>query len=374
MTAPSSSTTSTARGVRLHRATPEFDASAKPEEFEYADPFADRAPRTYERITWTSETIDLGVAAHSVVASWEAHTPGHTWIEVSVRGTEPETPWLILARWAETSTEIHRTTVPGQKSDAYAVTDDEVTIAAGHEWRGAQVRVALVRPQGASEPWPTVRGVALLASTLLDDISGADSAPSGVAHAIDVPTHSQQLYRDQRPEFDHGGQNWCSPTSMTMVLEHWGVRLPEEPAVPYAAEHTYDYNYGGTGNWPFNTAFAARFGLTAYVTRLRSLAEAERFTRAGIPLVLGVVFTADQLDGAGYDTKGHLLVLVGFDEVGDPIVNDPASHRERSNDAVRTTYRRDQFLAAWQQRGAGVAYVVHPHDHVVPTPDEGSGW
>ncbi|HLR85124.1 MAG TPA: peptidase C39 family protein [Nocardioidaceae bacterium] len=365
MTSPSPAAPATSRDVRLSRRTPEFDLEAMPEPFEYVDPFGDLSARTYERLTWTSAPIDLGVAAHSVVASWEARTPGRTWIELSVRGTDPETPWLVLARWAETDVEIHRTTVPGQKSDAYAVTDDEIVIPDDHRWRQAQVRVALVRPQG-SDDWPSVTDVTLLASTRLVDETDAMSQPSGIAHAIDVPAYSQQLYRDQRPELGGGGQNWCSPTSMTMVLEHWGTRLPADPAVPYAAEHTYDHNYGGAGNWPFNTAYAARFGLTAYVTRLRSLAEAERFTRAGIPLVLGVAFDADQLDGAGYETKGHLLVLIGFDENGDPIVNDPASHRERSNEAVRTTYRRDQFLKAWQVRASGVAYVVHPRDYPVP--------
>lgn len=370
---PGSAVVTTPRQVRLQRFVPEFGASTTPELFEHTDPFGAAGPRTYERLTWTSEIIDLGVAARSVVASWEARTPDRTWIEVAVRGTVPETPWLVLARWAETSAEIHRTTVPGQKTDAYAVTDDEVVLPHGGEWRRAQLRVSCVRPPDANE-WPTVHGLAVLASTRLDDVSSADSEPSGVAHAIDVPPHSQQLYRDQLPALDGGGQNWCSPTSVTMVLEYWGISLPDDPAVPYSAEHTYDHNYGGAGNWPFNTAYAARFGLTAYVTRLRSLAEAELFTRAGIPLVLGVAFTADQLDGAGYDTRGHLLVLVGFDERGDPIVNDPASHRVPSNDAVRTTYRRDQFLTAWQSRSAGIAYVIHPRDYAVPPSKDEANW
>lgn len=361
----------TARRARLHRLTPRFGGD--PEPFEYADPYGDARPRAYECLTWSSEPVDLDLAARSVVASWEATTPGNGWIEVAVRGTQPETPWLVLARWAETNEEIHRTTVPGQKSDVYTVTDDEVTIAADHAWQQAQIRIAVVRPRGSTQRWPSVSGVALLVSTTLDGF-GADSEPSGVAHALDVPPYSQQLYRDQRPQLDGGGQNWCSPTCMTMVLEYWGVRLPEEPAVPYSAAHTYDHNYEGAGNWPFNTAYAARFGLNAFVTRLRSLAEAELFTRAGIPLVLGVAFAADQLDGAGYDTNGHLMVLIGFDEHGNPICNDPASHRTHSNDAVRTTYRRDQFLAAWQYRSSGIAYVVHPRGFALPRGTSEVNW
>lgn len=29
-----------------------------------------------------------------------------------------------------------------------------------------------------------------------------------------------------------------------------------DPSVDYAARYTYDYNYQGTGNWPFNTAYS----------------------------------------------------------------------------------------------------------------------
>lgn len=29
-----------------------------------------------------------------------------------------------------------------------------------------------------------------------------------------------------------------------------------DPSVDYAARDTYSYNYQGTGNWPFNTAYS----------------------------------------------------------------------------------------------------------------------
>ena len=41
--------------------------------------------------------------------------------------------------------------------------------------------------------------------------------------------------------------------------------------VPEAAAGTYDWVYRGTGNWPFNTAWAADRGLDAFVTRLYGL-------------------------------------------------------------------------------------------------------
>ena len=110
-----------------------------------------------------------------------------------------------------------------------------------------------------------------------------------------------------------------------------------DPQVDHAAANTYDWNYDGTGNWPFNTAYAGRYGLESFVTRLRSLTEAEKFIAAGIPLVVSVSFKENELTGSGYSTNGHLMVIRGFTAQGDVIVNDPASHLDQSNAAVRTT-------------------------------------
>src|SRR3981081_4657697 len=138
-----------------------------------------------------------------------------------------------------------------------------------------------------------------------------------------------------------------------MVVEFWG-RGPRaddmawvdggyaDPSVDFAARATYDAAYRGTGNWPFNSAYAARFGLAAFVTQLRSLAEAERFVRAGIPLVASISARPGELDRflfAG-GTNGHLVVIVGFDASGRPIVNDPAAW---ANSGVRHVYDRAQF-------------------------------
>src|SRR5205085_12613026 len=95
-----------------------------------------------------------------------------------------------------------------------------------------------------------------------------------------------------------------------------------DPQVDFAARGVYDWNYHGTGNWPFNTAYAASRGLSAFVTRLRSLAEAERFIAAGIPVIASVSFSSGALSGAPIaSTAGHLLVIVGFTSTGDVVVN-----------------------------------------------------
>jgi hypothetical protein len=147
------------------------------------------------------------------------------------------------------------------------------------------------------------------------------------------------------------------------------ARFPDRFVVQ-AARHVFDYAYGGAGNWAFNTAYAGRHGVEAFVTRLRSLTEAETFIAAGIPLAATVSFTEATLTGAGYATEGHLLIIVGFTTDGDVICNDPASHSIASNDEVRVVFDRSEFERVWLGSAGGVVYVVHPHDLALPPPPD----
>jgi hypothetical protein len=168
------------------------------------------------------------------------------------------------------------------------------------------------------------------------------------------------------------------------LLEHWG-RAPGavesawvghelDPAVVHGVRRVFDRAYGGAGNWAFNTAYAGARGLRAYVTRLRDLTEAEAFVAAGVPLVVSVSFREDELDGAGYETSGHLLTVVGFTTEGDVVSNDPNSHRVPSIEQVRTVYRRDQFERVWLGSDGGLAYVMHPDDVTLPDPPPEPNW
>ena len=62
-------------------------------------------------------------------------------------------------------------------------------------------------------------------------------------------------------------------------------------------------------------------------------------------------------------TNGHLLVLVGFDPKGNPIVNDPAFP---SNEEVQSTYVRAEFEPLWLQTSGGTVYLIYPAGHSFP--------
>jgi uncharacterized protein YvpB len=225
-----------------------------------------------------------------------------------------------------------------------------------------------------------------MASRLPDDKKVAVS-PLGGAEGIvlDVPAYSQETHIGQYPQWDGGGEAWCSATSTAMVLDYYGAGPTAaemawvdpsytDPQVDHAARSVFDYAYDGAGNWPFNTAYAGTRGLDAFVTRLRSLTEAEQFIKAGIPLVASLSFKKSDLPGAGYGTNGHLMVIVGFDQAGNVVVNDPASHLIASNDAVRTTYDRESFENAWVPHSGGIVYVIHPADGPLPPAGPQANW
>jgi len=351
----------------------------------FADPHRDGRTVSFEQATWTSPEVAPEFPVTEIIASWNATTPAGTWLEVEVAATMDDgtrTKWYVLGRWAESDQDISPTSVPGQGDEFANVTQDTVTVRPGRTISSYQVRLNLLRETG-SEVTPSVTLVGAMASAVAHGTTGPRS-PSGGAEGIviEVPAYSQMLHRGEYPQWDNGGQSWCSPTSTMMVLGHWDRGpTPEDYAwvdrgyhdrfIDYAARHTYDHDYRGAGNWSFNTAFAARYGMVAYVTRLRSLTEAEQFIKAGIPLVVSVSFRKDQLDGAGYDTEGHLLTLTGFDEDGNVVSNDPASHGIASNDEVRTTYDREQFENVWRTPTGGIVYVIHPPGVDLPPPPEG---
>lgn len=146
----------------------------------------------------------------------------------------------------------------------------------------------------------------------------------------------------------------CSPTSLAMVMDYWGKRLPTA-AVARAVQDRGSSLYG---NWPLNVAFAARRGLPGHVARLEGLEALQDEIAAGRPVVASVTFGPGELEGAPLTkTAGHLLVVAGFTPDGDVIALDPAAGRRSQ---ARRVYRRGQFARAWLENKRGLAYVLGP--------------
>jgi hypothetical protein len=280
--------------------------------FDYVDPYGDGSSTTYEVAVWTSPEERSGFGVTELVPSWNAETPPGSWLQVSVSGVADDgtrSKEYVLGRWAAETSSIHRTSVAAQGDELATVAADTLITRPGRSLSSWRLTLTLFREQGALES-PVVRLLGVMTSRLANPaVTGSVSPAGGAAGMVlDVPTYSQELHLGEYPEYNGGGEAWCSPTSTAMVMDYWAEVTgrdrhrpkPEEygwvdpslddPWVVLAAARTYDWSYEGTGNWPFNTAYAASYGLEAFVTRLRSLTEAEQFIKAGIPLVVSVSF------------------------------------------------------------------------------------
>uniref|UniRef100_A0AAU2JMS9 Peptidase C39 family protein n=1 Tax=Streptomyces sp. NBC_00049 TaxID=2903617 RepID=A0AAU2JMS9_9ACTN len=327
---------------------------------EYADPHTGKKS-TWEYATWTSPVHRSTVPATEAIASWNASTPAGTWIQAELRGTYTDgttTPWYVMGRWASGDGDIRRTSVDGQTDGKSTVWTDTLAVdapASGLRITDWRLRLTLHRKPGADRG-PTVWLAGAMLSDVPDRFTVPASTPSGTAHELEVPRYSQETHAGQYPEYDNGGEAWCSPTSSQMIIEYWGHKASPsslawvdrkyaDPQVCHAARSTYDAAYKGCGNWPFNAAYAATYpDLSGVVTRLCSLADLETLVRAGIPAITSQSFLREELTGAGYGTAGHLMTVIGFTAAGDVIANDPNS---RDNTSVRRVYRRAEWETIW---------------------------
>ena len=210
---------------------------------------------------------------------------------------------------------------------------------------------------------PSVRNASVAYSTAAPkNASVLTGNPTLWNTLLNVPECSQMVYPD-------GGEVWCSPTSTSMVLGYWNndpESYPEacEERVRAAVDGVFDWVYDGHGNWPFNTAYAATQGNEGYVARFTSLEKAEKYVAAGVPVIMSIAWGNGDLTGADIDsTNGHLFVLVGFDALGNPIVNDPASP---TNESVQHTYLRSELEPLWLEASGGTVYLIYPQGWSVP--------
>jgi hypothetical protein len=216
---------------------------------------------------------------------------------------------------------------------------------------------------------PAVSLAAVLASTPSETARAVPSTHAAWGTTLDVPERSQMVY-------PNGGPVWCSPTSTSMVMAYWSDRLGE-PAlnrpVPEVAAAVYDAVYHGNGNWPFNTAYAGQHGLEAYVSRMSSMAQVERWIEAGVPVVASLAWSPGELGNAAVpSTDGHLLVIVGFTATGDVVVNDPAAD-PRLGISVRRVYPRGQLEQLWLTHSGGTVYLIYPETVAPPSAEVAFG-
>lgn len=171
---------------------------------------------------------------------------------------------------------------------------------------------------------------------------------------VSIPVAFLSQFAAGRPDDD----SRCCPTSAAMILQFWGIDLE---AVQFA-RLSYDRRHYLYGNWSLTVAWISTFGFISWVQRHRSVAELYQHVRAGYPVIVSLCFRPGDLPGAPVtQSAGHLLVVRGFGENGDVLVNDPAG---RTAATGRRTYDYASFSRAWLGHG-GVALHAVPEELIV---------
>lgn len=333
---------------------------------------------------WTSWLVQPRQPFTQLVPTWNVVTPPNTFVMVQSRvrsTTGAFSGWKLMGSWSTRDAGFRRTSGAAQKDAVARVSTDTLVANPGVTLNSYQLRVLFLR-NPASKASPTVRSLQAVASRPATG-TPVTSKRMLPARTLNVPRYSQMTHRGQYPQYGGGGQAWCSPTSLSMLLGYyrslpsaanyaWVNKRYSDPWVDHVARVVYDYGYKGAGNWAFNTAYAANLTTDAFVTRLTSLRDAERFIAAGIPLAASITFSRGQLSGAPISaTAGHLVVIAGFTSNGNVVVNDPAAP---NNSSVRRVYDRGQFERAWLGRSSGTVYVVRDAAHPLPARTSGLNW
>jgi hypothetical protein len=342
------------------------------------------AGRRWSWTRWTSPWMNPGQTFTQLIPTWNVTTPPRTMVLVQARVHSTSgylSGWKLVGAWSTRDAKIRRTSGGVQSDRIASMSTDTLAARPGVLLNRYQLRILPLRGP-ASTATPVVRSLQAVASRP-STVLPATSRPLLPSKTLNVPRYSQMTHRGQYPKWGGGGQAWCSPTSLAMILGYYRA-LPTSKSyawvstrysdrwVDHVARAVFDYGYDGAGNWAFNTAYAAVRTGDAFVTRLTSLREAERFIAAGIPLAASIRFSRGQLTGAPISaTSGHLVVITGFTSNGNVVVNDPAA---RTDASVRRTYDRGQFERAWLRGSNGTVYVVRDSAHPLPARGANRNW
>lgn len=218
-----------------------------------------------------------------------------------------------------------------------------------------RVRVVVLRCSSGPTSLPDLKNLFLAwSSAAPPSVIKQDESEYKKILPLDVQPRSQLYF----PE----GSGWCSPTSTAMVLDYWASQR-KNPVLhfetPVAARQVWDPTYRGTGNWPFNTAFAgSQPGMQAFVGRLSGLAALQDWLELGIPVVVSVDYSIVLENGEA--PSGHLMVCVGMDPDGAVWLNDPGTRYQ-----LRRRVEKETFLRAWAHSGRA-GYFIYPENTEIP--------
>lgn len=286
----------------------------------------------------TSAVVERAAPFDELLPSWNVVVPREAGFEVELqvgRGADEWSPWLHVGDWGAARPAAERVVAfDGGRVAVDVFESDE---------RWERCRWRLTGTGGAGRL--VLERFALCFTDTRAMQGPRPAAQPGPMFTLEVPLRSQKL---EEPDL---ASRVCSPTSVAMVLHHYGV----EQRTREVARVLYDAAHDIYGNWNRAVQGAFTFGVTGHLARYGDWTAVEETLRAGTPLIVSVRVKPGELPGAPYEkTAGHLLVLVGVAADGALVCNDPAAP---GLETVRRVYPRAALETVWM-RNNGVAYVL----------------
>lgn len=323
-------------------------------------------PAPAEVAVFESPVLVAPSGFNEAVVSWNAEVPGGAGLRVELRvgrfGGAVDlvwSPWLYVGRAGDAGP-------PGgaagwladfRQSFAHGKVDVDY-FTSPVRWEAVQLRVrawsgSSVAPGAGGEPAGPVVMLRRLAVQLSRDekvvagsVTGAQGGAEPGRGRLGVP------FRSQKTEQRELAGRICSPTSLAMVLAHFGIDRP----VLEVSRRAWDADRDLYGNWPRNVQAAFELGAPGYVCRFTEWPQVEAVLARGQPIVASIRVARGELPAAPFPaTDGHLIVIEGMDEKGDLLVLDPSVSTMELGARV---YPRRDMERVWFTNAAGTAYII----------------
>jgi hypothetical protein len=240
-------------------------------------------------------------------------------------------PWLTVGYWKNNIWSDYGTTTYGGGKIEY----DWVNLYTyNNSW---QFKVILTRTS-LSETSPSISKLSFFIS---DSRTTSNANITQIVADNPAPIFVQTNHVYQYAVDPVIGGDICSPSTVSMILRSYNIPVD----VYQFALATRDPYYGMFGIWPRVVQNAFEYGLDGAVTRYRTWSDARKVLAAGGRIGMSI--------GSPLYT-GHLVMLAGFTNDGNPIVHDPA----KSN-GYSYVFNKNDLSRSWFQKG-GVAYTFYP--------------